>query len=300
MQHASREARVGARQLPAMARTFTRHTGMQGAGCSAEVPLAASKSISSGSSRVTIDPEEVRAWAEARDGRPSVVKRTHRGKGGILRIDFPGFSGEQSLEEIPWDEFFETFEKNKLAFVYQEETGRGGESRFNKFVSRDSVVEEAPKRRSAGAAAGSRKRSKAAEPENVTESAGASASRSRSASGAARKKASKRASSRSGGAVRAPRKTAKRAGASPRAAASSRGGAGRSGSASKKATTRASSSSQSGAGGGARKKRSTTPTARKTGGRAAAGGAARSPRKAASKGRGRAAQRRGGRASKSE
>lgn len=46
-------------------------------------------------SKSTTDHDEIRQWAEARNGRPAVVKST-RGKGddtGILRIDFPGYSG---------------------------------------------------------------------------------------------------------------------------------------------------------------------------------------------------------------
>jgi hypothetical protein len=46
-------------------------------------------------SKSTTDHDEIRHWAEARNGRTAVVKST-RGKGdytGILRIDFPGYSG---------------------------------------------------------------------------------------------------------------------------------------------------------------------------------------------------------------
>ncbi|WP_232831064.1 hypothetical protein [Peristeroidobacter agariperforans] len=38
-----------------------------------------------------------------------------------MRIDFPGFSGQQSLERISSDEFFESFDANELAFLYQDE-----------------------------------------------------------------------------------------------------------------------------------------------------------------------------------
>ncbi len=89
-------------------------------------------------SKVTTDHETIRQWAEARDGKPSAVKRTgSQGEVGIIRIDFPGYSGEQSLEEISWDEFFEKFEESKLAFVYQEETAEGVRSNFNKLVKRE-------------------------------------------------------------------------------------------------------------------------------------------------------------------
>jgi len=91
-------------------------------------------------SLITTDHETIREWAEARGGKPSHVKSTGKKNDvGILRIDFPGYSGEGSLEEISWDEFFDKFEKSKLALVYQEETASGERSNFNKLISRDSV-----------------------------------------------------------------------------------------------------------------------------------------------------------------
>lgn len=89
-------------------------------------------------SKVTTDHETIRKWAEAREGKPSAVKRTgSQSDVGIIRIDFPGYSGENSLEEIGWDEFFEKFEDSKLALVYQEETAEGVRSNFNKLVKRE-------------------------------------------------------------------------------------------------------------------------------------------------------------------
>lgn len=84
-------------------------------------------------SQTTTDHDEIRRWAEERDGRPSRVKGT--GEGGVLRIDFG--DKDDSLEEIAWDEFFEVFEDSGLAMVYQEETKDGSVSRFNKLVRRD-------------------------------------------------------------------------------------------------------------------------------------------------------------------
>ncbi|HVY48663.1 MAG TPA: hypothetical protein VHB21_22400 [Minicystis sp.] len=85
--------------------------------------------------KATIDHEEIRAWVEERGGHPARVRRTGDDDDpGILRIDFPGFSGEQSLEPIEWDEFFTWFDKDELAFLHQD-----GQSRFNKLVRRDSV-----------------------------------------------------------------------------------------------------------------------------------------------------------------
>ena len=83
--------------------------------------------------KTTTDHDEIRKWAEARDGHPAKVDTG--GKGGILRIDFG--EPEDNLTQIEWDEFFKIFDENKLDFLYQEETSDGGKSRFNKFVNRD-------------------------------------------------------------------------------------------------------------------------------------------------------------------
>lgn len=94
----------------------------------------------SNQSNATTDHDTIRRWAEERGGKPSRVKGTGGGDDpGLLRIDFPGYSGEESLEEIPWEEFFEKFDENNLALVYQEETSGGEKSNFNKLVDRDSV-----------------------------------------------------------------------------------------------------------------------------------------------------------------
>ena len=88
-------------------------------------------------SRTTTDHDQIRRWAEQRNGHPASVKGTGKGGPGVLRIDFPGYSGDDQLEEISWDEFFDKFEKEDLAFLYQEKTGSGDASRFFKLVNRD-------------------------------------------------------------------------------------------------------------------------------------------------------------------
>jgi hypothetical protein len=88
------------------------------------------------SAKTTTDHDTIRRWAEARGGRPARVKGTgDNDDPGMLRLDF----GERdpTLEEITWEEFFEKFDENDLAFLYQDETSSGKESRFSKFVERD-------------------------------------------------------------------------------------------------------------------------------------------------------------------
>jgi hypothetical protein len=112
-----------------------------------------------GAAQVTTDHHEIREWVEQRGGLPARVKQTGGdGDPGILRIDFPGFSGGESLERVSWEDWFQAFEDNKLAFLHQDQTEAGDVSRFNKLVSRDRIGSEsgqsegkksAPKRPSA-------------------------------------------------------------------------------------------------------------------------------------------------------
>jgi hypothetical protein len=88
--------------------------------------------------RATTDHAEIRRWVEQRGGYPAHVKATGaKNDLGVLRIDFPGFSGEDSLERTDWETWFAAFDQNDLAFLHQDETAEGKQSRFNKLVSRN-------------------------------------------------------------------------------------------------------------------------------------------------------------------
>jgi hypothetical protein len=92
----------------------------------------------------TTDHAEIRRWVESRGGFPAAVTRTsRRGDPGLLRIDYPGFRGADSLERIDWEDFFEKFDESGLAFLYEP----AGESRFSKFVKRPSGRASAARRR---------------------------------------------------------------------------------------------------------------------------------------------------------
>jgi hypothetical protein len=87
----------------------------------------------------TTDHDEIRRWVEEHGGKPASVRGTESGDGaGVLRIDFPGGAGTDELEHVSWDEWFEKFDQNDLAFLYQEEKASGEDSTFFKLVSRDS------------------------------------------------------------------------------------------------------------------------------------------------------------------
>lgn len=86
-----------------------------------------------GTSLKTQDHEKIKEWTEERGGKPAIVKGTEGDEegSGLLRLKFD--EDEEDLEEIEWDEFFETFDDRDLTFLYQEEI-RGNKSRFFKFV----------------------------------------------------------------------------------------------------------------------------------------------------------------------
>ena len=93
---------------------------------------------------LTRNHDEIRKWAEEREGTPAAVSSTaSEDDPGIIRIDFPGYTGEGSLEEIDWEEWFEKFDDNDLVLLYQETTSDGEKSNFNKLVSADTAEEAA-------------------------------------------------------------------------------------------------------------------------------------------------------------
>ncbi|MCB0323352.1 MAG: hypothetical protein KDD69_07250 [Bdellovibrionales bacterium] len=86
-------------------------------------------------SNQTKDHATIKRWVEDRGGKPAAVRQTQSDEGaGILRVDFPGYSGEETLQPISWEEFFETFDERGLSFLYQDETTGGEMSRFCKFI----------------------------------------------------------------------------------------------------------------------------------------------------------------------
>jgi len=88
-------------------------------------------------SHTTTDHDEIRAWVDEHHGQPARVRGTGSGdSSGVLRIDFPGGAGQDDLEHIGWDDWFETFEGSGLALLYQEHRASGEDSTFNKLVQR--------------------------------------------------------------------------------------------------------------------------------------------------------------------
>ena len=97
------------------------------------------KTQTTAASYTTTDHDVIRAWIEARGGRPAAVEGTgdgdHEQDAGLLRIEFR--DDGDALDEVDWEPFFRTFDDRELAFVYQEQTSDGEQSRFSKFVRRE-------------------------------------------------------------------------------------------------------------------------------------------------------------------
>ena len=91
-------------------------------------------------SRVLTDHDEIRQWAEERGAKPSCVRGTGGGDDtGMIRLDFPGYSGADSLETIEWNDWFDKFDENNLALLVQDQTARGQKSNFNKLIGRETA-----------------------------------------------------------------------------------------------------------------------------------------------------------------
>jgi predicted HTH domain antitoxin len=95
-----------------------------------EITSTADKPERAGRSLVTTDHEVIRRWAKARRAVPATVAGTHHdGHLGVLRFDFPGYSGDR-LMEVSWAEWLRTFDERRLNFIYQETRSGGGRSNF--------------------------------------------------------------------------------------------------------------------------------------------------------------------------
>jgi hypothetical protein len=78
--------------------------------------------------KLTADHAEIRRWVEERGGRPAAVRSD--GGRGRLAVAFDG----ADCEPLSWDEFFERFDRESLAFAYPPDAGDG--AREAKLVSR--------------------------------------------------------------------------------------------------------------------------------------------------------------------
>jgi hypothetical protein len=84
---------------------------------------------------VTTDHEFIRDWVERRGGCPASTTRGPRGKVELCYA--AARKRPAALVPLAWDEFFDWFEKHKLAFLYREAPRGAGAA---KLVERSSVL----------------------------------------------------------------------------------------------------------------------------------------------------------------
>lgn len=95
---------------------------------------------SSAQAHALTDHDEIRQWAEDRGAHPVCIRGTgDRENAGMIQLDFPGYSGEGSLEEIGWDDWFDKFDESGLALLVREQSAGGQRSNFNRLVKRETT-----------------------------------------------------------------------------------------------------------------------------------------------------------------
>lgn len=90
---------------------------------------------------ITTDHETIKAWVENRGGTPAQVSGQADDAGSLYIVE----EGEamEGLDSISWEEFFETFEAEGLAFVYQDrDVGETNEWLYD-LIDREEVAERA-------------------------------------------------------------------------------------------------------------------------------------------------------------
>ncbi|GAA1822965.1 hypothetical protein HC028_15455 [Planosporangium flavigriseum] len=89
--------------------------------------------VEAGDKLVTTNHEVIRKWAEERGAVPATVAGTEHpetGTLGALRFDFPPLGDDDRIRHVSWDEWFETFDRRRLNFIFQETTKDGRQSNF--------------------------------------------------------------------------------------------------------------------------------------------------------------------------
>jgi hypothetical protein len=166
-------------------------------------------------STTTTDHDEIRRWAEERHAEPACVRGTGgQGDIGMLRLDFPGYSGEQSLQHINWDDWFDKFDERNLAFLHQDTTAEGEKSNFNKLISRETAENAGESGRTASKTAAQSAEPKSSRSERASGSSTRAAKKSTGTKKSAAASHTKSASAKRTGAAKRTGTSAKRTGTS--------------------------------------------------------------------------------------
>lgn len=87
--------------------------------------------------RRTVDHDTIRRWAEERSAFPvHAVAPLDRGDPRTLRIRVPGKRMRTRVEPIQWHEWFERFDEQRFAFVFEDRAPDGKPSVTNRLVRR--------------------------------------------------------------------------------------------------------------------------------------------------------------------
>lgn len=83
----------------------------------------------------TQDRQTIIAWIERRSAHAAQVVGSHPDADpdfepsvGALRVGFPGYASNETLEPLSWDAFFERFDERGAVFHYQETDENGNPS----------------------------------------------------------------------------------------------------------------------------------------------------------------------------
>jgi hypothetical protein len=86
---------------------------------------------------VTIDHDVIPSWAASRHARPSMSEGMSQPSPLFFDLGPP----DAGLVEVSWNDFFEEFERDNLAFFYRDTDPAGQRDDLRGFVSRAAVPE---------------------------------------------------------------------------------------------------------------------------------------------------------------
>ncbi len=96
--------------------------------------------------KVTVDHNTIKAWAKQFGGKPEILDdKEAKGDEVTIRINFPGITDESfipdnlSEEDISWDEFFQKFDAQDLAFEYTDKKQINDPSAAYHFIKRENA-----------------------------------------------------------------------------------------------------------------------------------------------------------------
>jgi hypothetical protein len=81
-----------------------------------------------GQTLATRSLDVIKAWADARGGRPATSPGGDPQQPRVLRLDFPDY--DERLQEVSWDAWGRVFTERDLVFLFQETQKAGNQSNF--------------------------------------------------------------------------------------------------------------------------------------------------------------------------